>query len=351
MEQNAPVQDKDNGIIKIIVIALIAMLVISCNTASLLGYMIIDALTTQDDQTISDIQNLFNYDEPRTYIDPDIDEESEYLLDRSIDNFRLIYDTGTEEGKLDQYVPFILANLQQNYEELSVKFNSEIPDQIAVVLTEEQDWYEIELGFDYDQELPYAGLTTYRRIVLLITEDLSGYENDFNDLLKHELVHIFQFEIFSDQLVTYPNWFLEGTAEYFSEAQIAPLYYYPEANLFNNLDRLSDSFESGELYETSAAYLVSHEFIKFLVEQFGEEKIIELMLNQRQYLNDDYRIADFEELFEIFFEQDCNFLYEEWYYREIFDEDQDSELLGRYNTINKHNSGLIVYNNEFFKYI
>ncbi len=343
-------KDQDNKIIKYILLTIFLIFVISCNSVTMLGYYILN-IPNNIEQSIDDLNDLSYINKPRKYIDPLIDSEAEYLLQRSSNNFHLSYQDPDSEEDLKQYEDFVLVNLEQSYEELAVKFSKTIPEPIEIVITDDQDWYEIEFGFDYDDEIPYGGLTTYRRILVLIADDISNYKNDFSEILKHELVHVFQFEAFSDQLVTYPKWFLEGTAEYFSGAQHISAYHYPEANLFNNLDRLSDTFESGDLYETSAAYVVSFEFISFLVSKYGEEKVLDLMLNERQYLNEDYKIADFNELFIEFFGQDCNSLYENWYYLKIFRSDLefDSHLIKIPCIQDGYN--IIVYNSKFLENI
>lgn len=97
-------------------------------------------------------------------------------------------------------------------------------------------------------------------IAYLIAEENSNRtEKQYYQLLKHELCHCFQQQIFN--LKTQPRWLFEGLALYLADQ------YNPEKS------ELSDFLSN----ETKAVYRESGNAVKLLLEKYGKEKLFEFM--------------------------------------------------------------------------
>ena len=165
--------------------------------------------------------------------------------------------------------------LEQGYARISKDLDTEVPESIPVILYRNRN--EFEQNNIYGGSVPEslgAFAETYRdRIVLPVYS--SAYR--FSYILHHELTHIFQYAaLFPRRLPSfyiirfpfYPQWFMEGLAEYESDYDYAyRSMIVRDKALDNRLKRMYRLFGFSHLnpHETVAAYKQSGEFIRYLV--------------------------------------------------------------------------------------
>ncbi len=192
------------------------------------------------------------------------------------------------EAKL---VPIMAAIAEEAYEQHSADFEHELRDRTPLILYKShKDFQETNIIL---QEL-HEGIGGFaeifkHRIVIPFTGSLEA----FREVIFHELIHIFQYDIIYQKphariysgefLYSAPIWFIEGMADYFAEDndaigemvirdasmnnQIVPL---PQLHNFN---RLSSPFVGYKLGQLAVAYLT---------ETYGREKIAEILQGLRQ---------------------------------------------------------------------
>ncbi|MCB9790152.1 hypothetical protein H6763_00685 [Candidatus Nomurabacteria bacterium] len=215
-------------------------------------------------------------------IDPYTDEElTAQFLESSKRTFQFSFDDNTNGSLYGYEKNFLLANTQYQYERLSIRFRKELEDPISFILTDDQSKYELELGFLYDSQLQYAGLTKLGMIMILISPERDYDKADLVRLITHELVHAYQFDSEQSIVLSSPLWFTEGTAEYYSSQSLHydPTLFRSTSNL-NTLEDVDKALHSSDLDQALSAYVVAHSFIEELVQLKSEEDLSDLMLDQ-----------------------------------------------------------------------
>jgi len=128
-----------------------------------------------------------------------------------------------------------------------------------------------------------AGFTEYFKERVVV--HFHGSYADFAQLIRHELVHVFQMEKIMYVCKTHrkrnppmpPLWFTEGIAEYWSEG------WDPEADMFLRDMVISGNIISFDrLYTISGTYMmykVGQSILKFMAETYGDDKLTLLFEN------------------------------------------------------------------------
>lgn len=212
----------------------------------------------------------------RQYIEPTDSIENETLAESAAINFYIDFHEDTDRNMYEYETEFIRLNLEYEYQQLRARLGQELLIQTEILITDQQEVYEDVYGFDYTEKLPYAGLSTQDRMVILIAPDKSYDKEGLNSLLAHELVHLFQFQA-NNQISKYPLWFVEGGAEYFSSSQHYPIYTSKQIEKFNTLTALEEKMADQEVEVVMDAYNTSHLFLRYLVDQYGEDTLSSVM--------------------------------------------------------------------------
>lgn len=186
---------------------------------------------------------------------------------------------------------FILANLENQYSRLAVKFNIEISQKITVRVVDDLEVFQEDL----DTILIGSGVTTYSAfslgtelIEVYISPPYAIEKFDLARTLSHELVHIFQLQI-NGQISAYSvpwasaSWFLEGMAEGFAYPNEEALVHKEAYQIIPNTSALNDMINSRDSAEYMIGYDVVELFFLYLSETYGEDKMIQLLKCQSNF--------------------------------------------------------------------
>jgi dipeptidyl aminopeptidase/acylaminoacyl peptidase len=118
------------------------------------------------------------------------------------------------------------------------------------------------------------------RVVLPLTGDYS--QNDH--VLGHEIVHVFQYDIASNQnqnrrrfaLEQLPLWLVEGMAEYFSKGRVDPLtsMWIRDATIHNRMPNLRDLTRDSRYFP----YRYGQALMAYIGARFGDEAVVRYFL-------------------------------------------------------------------------
>lgn len=177
---------------------------------------------------------------------------------------------------------FASVILEQQYDYLASILQTDIENPIPVIIYNSySDFKQTNVTLQIIEEAT-GGFSEILKNRIVVA--FNGSYDDFEHVLKHELVHIFQFQIFYRDIatslatITYniPLWIIEGSAEYLSigwdetaESFIRDLMYN---NMIINLEELSQ-------YGGYIVYKEGQAFFKFIDDVYGKEKITELFQN------------------------------------------------------------------------
>lgn len=118
-----------------------------------------------------------------------------------------------------------LAYAEESYTYLAKRFDHEVKERIPLII------YASHTDFEQTNVLPFVpeegilGVTEYLK--RRVTIPFRGSYSEFRHTVRHELVHVFQLSILTQQFELYPRgrraatplWWSEGLAEYFSSPQ------------------------------------------------------------------------------------------------------------------------------------
>ena len=169
-----------------------------------------------------------------------------------------------------------LGYAEASYDTLALRLNHQVTTRIPLVL------YASHSDFEQTNVLPFVppegvlGVTEYlkRRVTL----PFRGSYSEFRHTLRHELVHVFQLSIITQQFTLYPRarragvplWWSEGLAEYFSSEQETRDEMVVRDLTLNG--RLPSISELG--YTTNPiVYPLGGELHRFLARTYGEWRI------------------------------------------------------------------------------
>ena len=192
------------------------------------------------------------------------------------------------EAKL---VPIMAAIAEEAYEQHSEDFEHELQDRTPLILYKShKDFQETNIIL---QEL-HEGIGGFaelfkHRIVIPFTGSLEA----FREVIFHELIHIFQYDIIYQKphariysgefLYSPPIWFIEGMADYFAEDNDAiGEMVVRDASINNNIVPLPQLHNFNRLSSPFVGYKLGQLAVAYLTETYGREKIAEILQGLRQ---------------------------------------------------------------------
>ena len=192
------------------------------------------------------------------------------------------------EAKL---VPVMAAIAEEAYEQHSEDFEHELQDRTPLILYKShKDFQETNIIL---QEL-HEGIGGFaelfkHRIVIPFTGSLEA----FREVIFHELIHIFQYDIIYQKphariysgefLYSPPIWFIEGMADYFAEDNDAiGEMVIRDASMNNNIVPLPQLQNFNRLSSPYVGYKLGQLAVAYLTETYGREKIAEILRGLRQ---------------------------------------------------------------------
>ncbi|MCY4570746.1 MAG: BamA/TamA family outer membrane protein [Candidatus Poribacteria bacterium] len=192
------------------------------------------------------------------------------------------------EAKL---VPIMAAIAEEAYEQHSEDFEHELQDRTPLILYKShKDFQETNIIL---QEL-HEGIGGFaelfkHRIVIPFTGSLEA----FREVIFHELIHIFQYDIIYQKphariysgefLYSPPIWFIEGMADYFAEDNDAiGEMVVRDASMNNNIVPLPQLHNFNRLSSPFVGYKLGQLAVAYLTETYGREKIAEILQGLRQ---------------------------------------------------------------------
>ena len=192
------------------------------------------------------------------------------------------------EAKL---VPVMAAIAEDAYEKHSEDFEHELANRTPLILYKShKDFQETNIIL---QEL-HEGIGGFaelfkHRIVIPFTGSLEA----FREVIFHELIHIFQYDILYQKphariysgefLYSPPIWFMEGMADYFAEDNDAiGEMVLRDASINNNIVPLTELQNFNRLSSPYLGYKIGQLAVGYLVQTYGREKIAEILQGLRQ---------------------------------------------------------------------
>ena len=234
------------------------------------------------------------------------DQQFDWLIHRT-EHFDIYYYPA--EARL----ALIMADIaEEAYEKHSEDFEHEIADRTPLILYQShKDFQETNIIL---QEL-HEGIGGFaeifkRRVVIPFTGSMEA----FREVIFHELVHIFQYDIIYQKpaariysgefLYSAPIWFIEGSADYFAEDNDAiGEMVMRDASVHNRIVPLMHLHDFRILgSQVFLGYKMGQLAIKHLAETYGREKVGEIMQELRQSRTKDLNEA-FQNVLEISLEE------------------------------------------------
>ncbi len=172
---------------------------------------------------------------------------------------------------------------EESYRVLADKFNHSIVHRIPLI------FYSNHFHFQQTNTIPYLlpeGVGGFFEFIKgRVVVPSNGSIRDFKKVIRHELVHVFthskHYRVLKDHRKTHypalPLWFTEGLAEYWSEGwnEEAEMFI-KDAVLHNYLVPLEQMYS---IYGTFLMYKEGQAILKFIADQYGEHKIMQLIEN------------------------------------------------------------------------
>jgi hypothetical protein len=234
------------------------------------------------------------------------DQHFDWLIHRT-EHFHIYYYPAEA-----QLVPIMADIAEEAYEKHSEDFEHEIADRTPLILYQShKDFQETNIIL---QEL-HEGIGGFaeifkRRVVIPFTGSMEA----FREVIFHELVHIFQYDIIYQKptariysgefLYSAPIWFIEGSADYFAEDNDAiGEMVLRDASVHNRIVPLVHLHNFRILgAQAFLGYKMGQLAIKHLAETYGREKVGEIMQELRQSRTKDLNEA-FQNVLEISLEE------------------------------------------------
>lgn len=178
---------------------------------------------------------------------------------------------------------------EESFQFLEQKFSYSPRDRIPLVV------YASHQHFEQTNIVPFfipegvAGFTEFLKGRVALP--FNGSYADFRRVIRHELVHVFQARKGAHLKRLHPDgyawnspfWFTEGLAEYWSgpwspegDLVVRDLLLNGRVPSVSRLDRFAGSF---------AAYKLGQNLFEFLGQEFGEDRVVELMESEWKYRN------------------------------------------------------------------
>lgn len=203
-----------------------------------------------------------------------------------------------------------LRYAEESYAVLTRRLNHRVATRIPLIV------YASHTDFEQTNVLPFVppegvlGVTDYlkRRVTL----PFRGSYAEFRHTLRHELVHVFQLSMFTQQFTLYPRgrrpalplWWSEGLAEYLSSAQESR-----DEMVLRDLalhGRLPTIAQLNATY-SPLVYPVGGDLHHFLADRYGEWRVALLYSTLSQY-------TDFDDALRKVYGRSADVLTSEWHY-------------------------------------
>ena len=189
-------------------------------------------------------------------------------------------------------VPIMADIAEEAYEQHSEDFQHQITSRTPLILYQSHtDFRDTNIILDELSEGVGGFAEIFKRRVVI---PFTGSLKDFREVIFHELVHIFQYDIIYQKpfariysgefLYSAPMWFIEGSADYFAnDVDAVGQMVLRDASLNNqivSLKLLENFYILGS--QVYLGYKIGQSAIGHLVENYGREKVGELMHELRQ---------------------------------------------------------------------
>ena len=210
---------------------------------------------------------------------------------------------------------FMAKYLEDIYEELAAKFNYECKEPILIEVFNRHEMFSGRVVALPD--LHTIGACTGRMIAMVSPRDKSkviGKPFNWNRVLRHELVHVFNLEQTHFQI---PHWFTEGLAVTYEGTGTPPRWRYilaekMQADDLLNLDTILLGFIRPRTPDQwQQAYLQSQLYVEYLTKTQGDKAIGKLLAAYAEGLDTDSALeksfkvskAEFEKGYRAFLEE------------------------------------------------
>lgn len=177
-------------------------------------------------------------------------------------NFRFQF-SKEEHNDIKDTVHFILKDA---YREIGQQMNFYPSQPVTVILYNEKGF------FDVTRAPGWAG-GLYDGKIRIPIHGVEGQEETLKRVLHHEYVHALVHAI----TPRCPHWLNEGLAVYFTEDEAELRGYGEKLGQAIPLQRLENSFPSGDIRAVLAAYLESYTAVVYLIEKYGLFRVKELL--------------------------------------------------------------------------
>jgi hypothetical protein len=176
------------------------------------------------------------------------------------------------------YAEELATLLQVNYESLSAQLHLALTEPVTVYFVSSQDDFDNLTG----NAIPHWGegiADPMRNLIVLKSPGMTDNHSRFPKLIRHELVHILIGQSVPEPQ-TLPKWFNEGMALiYARDAEFARGTAISRALLTDEMIPLDEIEHVLKFQQVKArlAYEQSYAFTAFLIEEYGERKLLDLL--------------------------------------------------------------------------
>jgi len=272
------------GLKTCLIISLFILFSISCASFSaLLGYILGTSQQSEEKitekETIIEKQVYYEKEGAERYFDEDSNKkEFQKLLSDAEDHFTFTYEVQNQKD-FEKDRDFILANLEHQYSRLSILFQTETSVKITVILTDDLEQFKEDLNLDTESGIvPYSAFAIGNdKIEIYINPLFTADKFDIAHTISHELVHIFQSQVNTYISLFHPDWFIEGMAESFAFPSEEVLIHGSIYKEVPDLDMLDSVIRSPQAENYLVGYDASHMFFLYLLDKYGEDKMIQLV--------------------------------------------------------------------------
>lgn len=203
-----------------------------------------------------------------------------------------------------------LTYAEDSYRELEARFRNSVVSRIPLVV------YASHYDFEQTNLLPFTppegllGFTEFGRSRVALP--FRGSYAEFRHTIKHEMVHVFQLARarLNGRLyprlrgLSFPLWWTEGTAEYFSEGQdTQDEMLVRDITQGGHLPSISDL----NWAEGGAVYAIGGDLVRFLAARYGEWRLV-------QGFDEAWKYDNFDDLLVAMYGKPASVLTAEWQY-------------------------------------
>lgn len=241
---------------------------------------------------------IFNKSESQNKTISKYDYYDESLLEAS--NLDVIIEkSNSVDYTYDEYIDFIYVSLQQAYINLNSDYFNDIDLIVPISVYVYTSYDDTDLFRDTENKYDYSTLQGSTKCFMLdnISLRINLVEDDeipyyiFLHTVTHELVHYYQCRNINYNANSEYNWFIEGMAEFYSYKHIpndVKINFLKNEikseDIPKNIKKVNDAFDLDvENNEVFNAYTISFKYYTYLVNNYGEENIFNLMYDESKF--------------------------------------------------------------------